>query len=105
MLKYQPFPNLSQTHKMPIFAKMVTTHLITGKELNMEKPLTTGEIARICQVSQATVLNWIRDRGLNAFATPGGHYRVFPSELADFAARYQMPIELPTSNGNHDRHG
>ena len=47
----------------------------------MEKPLTTGEIARICQVSQATVLNWIRDRGLHAYATPGGHYRVLPSEL------------------------
>ncbi|CAG0934387.1 hypothetical protein TFLX_03472 [Thermoflexales bacterium] len=70
----------------------------------MEKPLTTGEIARICQVSQATVLNWIRDRGLTAFATPGGHYRVFPSELREFAARYQMPIELPSANGNHDRH-
>ncbi len=70
----------------------------------MEKPLTTGEIARICQVSQATVLNWIRDRGLNAFATPGGHYRVLPTDLREFAARYQMPIDLPSSNGNHDRH-
>jgi len=69
----------------------------------MEKPLTTGEIARICQVSQATVLNWIRDRGLNAYATPGGHYRVFPSELREFAARYQMPIDLPLSGGALER--
>ncbi len=61
----------------------------------MEKPLTTGEIARICQVSQATVLNWIRDRGLKAYATPGGHYRVQPAELRRFAAHYQMPIDLP----------
>ncbi len=65
----------------------------------MEKPLTTGEIARICQVSQATVLNWIRDRGLHAYATPGGHYRVLPSQLREFAARYQMPIELPVAGG------
>jgi excisionase family DNA binding protein len=65
----------------------------------MEKPLTTGEIARICQVSQATVLNWIRDRGLRAYATPGGHYRVLPSQLREFAARYQMPIELPGAGG------
>ena len=60
----------------------------------MEKPLTTGEIARICQVSQATVLNWIRDRGLVAYTTPGGHYRVLPADLQEFAARYRMPIEM-----------
>jgi excisionase family DNA binding protein len=60
----------------------------------MEKPLTTGDIARICHVSQATVLNWIRDRGLVAYTTPGGHYRVRPVELQEFAARYHMPIEL-----------
>jgi len=65
----------------------------------MEKPLTTGEIARICQVSQATVLNWIRDRGLHAYATPGGHYRVLPADLQEFAARYRMPIELPVAGG------
>ena len=62
----------------------------------MDKPLTTGEIARICHVSQATVLNWIRDRGLKAYATPGGHYRVVPSDLQSFAARYRMPIDLST---------
>jgi two-component system, OmpR family, response regulator VicR len=61
----------------------------------MEKPLTTGEIARICQVSQATVLNWIRDRGLVAYTTPGGHYRVLPADLQEFATRYRMPIEMP----------
>jgi excisionase family DNA binding protein len=59
----------------------------------MDKPLTTGEIARICQVSQATVLNWIRDRGLVAFTTPGGHYRVLPADLQEFAARYRMPFD------------
>ena len=69
----------------------------------MEKPLTTGEVARICQVSQATVLNWIRDRGLGAYATPGGHYRVPPSELREFAARYQLPIDLPSSDGSLER--
>jgi excisionase family DNA binding protein len=60
----------------------------------MDKPLTTGDVARICQVSQATVLNWIRDRGLKAFTTAGGHYRVLPADMQEFAARYRMPIEL-----------
>jgi excisionase family DNA binding protein len=69
----------------------------------MDKPLTTGEIARICQVSQATVLNWIRDRGLKAYATPGGHYRVLPADLRAFAEQYNMPIDLPSSNGTHDQ--
>ena len=65
----------------------------------MDKPLTTGEIARICQVSQATVLNWIRDRGLTAFTTPGGHYRVLPADLQAFATRYSMPIDWsPSAN-------
>jgi excisionase family DNA binding protein len=58
----------------------------------MDKPLTTGQIARICQVSPATVLNWIHDRGLTAYATPGGHYRVQPGDLENFAARYHMPL-------------
>ena len=65
----------------------------------MEKSLTTGDIARICQVSQATVLNWIRDRGLNAYTTPGGHYRVRPSDLSEFAARYRMPIDWQPPGG------
>ena len=60
----------------------------------MNKPLTTGQIARICQVSPATVLNWIRDRGLNAYATPGGHYRVQVQDLQAFAAQYRMPLDL-----------
>lgn len=59
----------------------------------MLKPLTTGDIARACQVSQATVINWIRDRGLNAYTTPGGHFRVRVTDLETFAAQYRMPID------------
>jgi excisionase family DNA binding protein len=59
----------------------------------MTKPLTTGDVARACQVSQATVLNWIRDRGLVAYTTPGGHYRVQVSDLQAFAERYHLPID------------
>ena len=59
----------------------------------MDKSLTTGQIARIFQVSPATVLNWIRDRGLNAYVTPGGHYRVRPADLESFALRYRMPLD------------
>ena len=66
----------------------------------MDRPLTTGQIARICHVSPATVLNWIHDRGLNAYATPGGHYRVQPSDLKSFAERYQMPLNWDGNRSN-----
>lgn len=59
----------------------------------MDKALTTGEIARACQVSQGTVLNWIRARGLSAYTTPGGHFRVQSTDLQRFAAQYRMPID------------
>lgn len=67
--------------------------IVSEEEMTMTKPLTTGEVARICQVSQTTVLNWIRDRGLNAYMTPGGHYRIQPTDLQAFAASYRMPID------------
>lgn len=59
----------------------------------MLKFLTTGEVARACQVSQATVLNWIRSRGLKAHMTPGGHFRIQATDLDMFAARYRMPVD------------
>lgn len=61
--------------------------------MSLSKPLTTGETARICQVSQATILNWIRQRGLNAYTTAGGHYRVRAADLQDFAARHGMQLD------------
>lgn len=69
----------------------------------MKKPLTTGDIARSCQVSQVTVLNWIRDRGRSAFTTPSGHYRVRPADLQEFAARYRMLIELTVGSRTSER--
>jgi excisionase family DNA binding protein len=70
------------------------SNAIVGEEgMIMTKSLTTGEVARICQVSQTTVLNWIRDRGLNAYTTPGGHYRIQPADLQAFAACYRMLID------------
>lgn len=61
--------------------------------MTVNRPLTTGDVARICQVSQATILNWIRDRGLMAYTTPGGHYRIQRDDLQEFAARYNMPLQ------------
>ncbi|VAX34903.1 hypothetical protein MNBD_UNCLBAC01-1230 [hydrothermal vent metagenome] len=59
----------------------------------MEKEtLTTGKIAKWCQVSHRTVLQWILDGKLKAYRTPGGHSRVERKNLIDFFKEYNIPI-------------
>lgn len=71
----------------------------------MTKSLTTGDVARACQVSQATIVNWIRDRGLPAYTTPGGHYRIQATALLHFATRFQMPVDWETIGIRPDQDG
>lgn len=54
------------------------------------KALTTGEAARCCAVSVATIQNWIHRRGLRAHRTAGGQYRILPSDLREFMSRHGM---------------
>jgi len=54
--------------------------------------LTTGEIARHCQVGHLTVSNWIRAGKLQASRTPGGHYRVGREDFLRFLMEYKFPI-------------
>jgi excisionase family DNA binding protein len=47
--------------------------------------LTTGQVAKICSVSQRTVINWINKKALNAYLLPGrGDRRVPIEELRRF---------------------
>jgi len=64
-------------------------------------PLTTGQAAEYCHVSQATIVNWIRDRQLPAYTTPGGHRRIPRSELVSFLQTHGMPVDpaLRCTNG------
>src|SRR5215813_3925799 len=50
--------------------------------------LTTGEVANRCQVSVGTVKNWIEAGQLQAFRTPGRHFRIRASELRRFQAAF-----------------
>lgn len=54
--------------------------------------LTTGEVARYCDVSTNAVKKWIRNGRLKAFRTPGGHFRVDSEDFKGFLERHQMPI-------------
>lgn len=50
------------------------------------------EVAKLCGVVNQTSINWIKAGHLKAFKTPGGQYRVYPEDLADFMASRKMQI-------------
>src|SRR3990172_8540357 len=55
--------------------------------------LTTGHVAKACEVSLVTVKKWIRLEKLRAFRTPGRHYRVNVEEFQRFRIEYGFPAE------------
>jgi len=58
------------------------------------KPLNVGLVAKICQVSKKTVLNWIYRDALKAFTTYGGHYRIWPGELKEFIRKSGLDVQF-----------
>lgn len=64
------------------------------------KSLSTGDIARYCQVTPATVVNWIKADKLQVYTTPGGQYRMDVGEFVKFLQENRLPIpeELQPSN-------
>jgi len=62
------------------------------KPQTQSAPLTTGEAAAYCHVSQATIINWIKKGDLKAYMTPGGHYRIPVDRFISFLKAYDMPI-------------
>jgi excisionase family DNA binding protein len=59
--------------------------------------LTTGEVARRCQVSVGTVKNWIEAGKLEAFRTPGRHFRIRASELRRLETAFGFGAEADES--------
>jgi len=58
----------------------------------MKKPLTTGEAGKYCNVTHVTIIKWIKQGKLKAYRTPGGRFRIQPSDLIEFLHRYEMPV-------------
>jgi len=54
------------------------------------------EVANICGVVNQTAINWIKNRHLKAFTTPGGQYRIYAEDLLDFlnSRGMRIPEEL-----------
>jgi excisionase family DNA binding protein len=53
---------------------------------------TTGQIARLCQVTKRTVITWIDSGKLNGYRMPGGrHRRVATADLLAFMKGHGIP--------------
>lgn len=50
------------------------------------------EVANICGVVNQTAINWIRKGTIKAFTTPGGQYRIYPNDLAQFLVENNMRV-------------
>ncbi len=56
------------------------------------KEFSTFDVGRICNVAHTTVINWIERKELTAHSTPGGHRRVYYSDLLSFLKQYNMRV-------------
>ncbi len=61
-----------------------------------EKPLSTGEVARLLHVTPVAVLGWTRAGKLPAYRVPDGRHRVDCAEFRKFLAENQFPVTLDT---------
>lgn len=62
--------------------------------MNTDKRLyTTGEIAELCHVTINAVKKWIAAGKINAFRTPGGHFRINSCEFMAFLDKYKLEIK------------
>ena len=57
-----------------------------------QRTYTTFEIGKICGVYPTTVINWVKQKKIPAFTTPGGHRRVRHEDLVAFLEHYKFPV-------------
>src|SRR5213076_2552506 len=60
----------------------------------------TQRVARVCQVSPATVANWIDQGLLKGHKTPTGRRRVEADDLKAFLRAHDMAVPQDLANGN-----
>ena len=57
------------------------------------KYLSTGDVARYCEVNVTTVKRWIREGHLKGFQTPMGHFKVVKTDFIQFLKDNHMPVD------------
>ncbi len=60
--------------------------------MSKKKFVTTGEIARICEVSPKTVIAWIERKQLRSFRIGKGPRKVTLADLYEFLGSRNFPI-------------
>jgi excisionase family DNA binding protein len=64
----------------------------SGRKTQPSDVLSTKEAAVICKVALSTIVYWF-DKGLiRGYRTPGGHRRIFRSDLEKFLHEHSMPM-------------
>ena len=63
-------------------------------EKGEERPVVYSalEVANYCGVVNQTAINWIKNGHLKAYKTPGGQFRVYPDDLAEFMTERKMRV-------------
>ena len=62
-----------------------------GKTMNKgDDFLTPREAGEIAGVFQTTIIYWIKKKGLRATRSPGGHYKIFKSDLIEFLNQHDI---------------
>ena len=67
---------------------------------NQKRYWGTQRVARVCQVSPATVANWIDQGLLKGHKTPTGRRRVEADDLKAFLRAHDMAVPQDLTNGN-----
>lgn len=73
-----------------------------AEKMVIVRPLGVGQAAQVCRVTTRTINNWIRAGKLKAYATPGGHFRIWPNDLKKFLGAHNMDINFDF-RGEHPR--
>lgn len=61
--------------------------------MDNKRPYTTGEVAEFCHVTINAVKKWISSGKLEAFRTPGGHFRVRKDDFLLFLDKYKLNLK------------
>ena len=72
--------------------------------MQVQKPLSTRQVAQYCQVNFKTVLKWIEEGRLKAYKLPdSGVNKIQVADLLDFFKRFDFPVPAELKAGGIPR--
>lgn len=72
---------------------MVTSETAHRNLMENKKPYTTGEVAGLCHVTINAVKKWIASGKIEAFRTPGGHFRINHEDFITFLEKFKLDVK------------